>query len=168
MSIHPIAAVLDTASSTTEPTRNRPWVLIVTGAVAAVAAAASLALAAPTMLHGKQIAGTPTANAADVTAVKAERAEQVAKLLEAYKLASLESDVKKSMQDYWDDPNNNFSFHVTVIKVSLIKAEGNKYEGVATMTADGGPQRDIPVHVTADDRNLVWNTDPGALRPLFR
>ena len=36
------------------------------------------------------------------------------------------------------------------------------------MSADGGEQHDIKLHVTADDPQTQWSTDQGALLPLFR
>ena len=56
---------------------------------------------------------------------------------------------------------------VTVIDVTLIKVSTNKYEGMATMQAAGHYQHQIPIHVTADDQNIMWNIDAGALLPLF-
>ena len=147
-----------------ESPRKRPWVLIVTGALAAGAAAASIALAVPTALHGKQVAGTPTANAADVTAVKAERKAAA----DAQNLAMLQAQIRADMDDYFRDPANSMGARIRVVRVSLIQTGDNTFEGVATMTANGGPERDIPVHVKADARNMMWNTDAGALAPLFR
>lgn len=144
--------------------RKRPWGVIAAGLVAAGAAAASITLAGPTILHGKQITGLPTANAADVAAVKTERKAAA----DAQALAMLEAEVRLSMQEYFDDPDNDRGARFNVISVHLIKVSDNKYEGMAAMTANGGTQRDIAVHVTADDRNMMWNTDPGALLPLFR
>lgn len=151
-------------SNDVAPTRRRPWPLIVSGVIAAAAAAGSLTLAGPTILHGKQIAGMATANAADVIAVKAERKAA----MDAFMLASLEAEVRLSMQQYFDDPSNSRGASFDVVTVHLIKVSDNKYEGMATMSANGGAQRDISVHVTADERNMMWSTDPGGLLPLFR
>lgn len=153
------------------PRRKPPWLLIGAGIATAGVVAAGIALAGATVLNGQQIAGTPTANPGDVVAVAAERKaaeEAAAKAAEAFKLTSLEGDVKRSMQDYFDDPINGRGVRFSVIEVSLVKIAENKYEGMAKMTADGGPPRDVTIHVTADDRNVMWNTDPGGLMPLFR
>ena len=152
------------ATEEVSPRHNRPWGLLVAVVLAAGAVAASLILAGPTILHGKQIAGTPIANAPQVSSAKAERKAA----FDAFMLASLEAEVRLSMQQYFDSPDNSRGSSFDVSSVHLIKVSDNKYEGMATMSANGGPQRDIAVHVTADDRNMMWSTDPGGLLPLFR
>ncbi|WP_157625877.1 hypothetical protein [Mycobacterium sp. 155] len=101
------------------------------GIVSAGAVAASLTLAGPMILHGKQIAGMPTAKAADATAVKAERKAAV----DAFMLASLEAEVRLSMQQYFDDPANSKGASFDVATVHLIKTGDSTYEGMATMSA---------------------------------
>jgi hypothetical protein len=84
-------------------------------------------------------------------------------------LALLEDEVRRSMQDYFDDPDNDLHDERIVVKsVALVNTADKIYEGMARMSAQGGTEHDVKVHVTADDRNLMWNTDPGALLPLFR
>jgi hypothetical protein len=72
------------------------------------------------------------------------------------------------MQEYFNDPANDMGLPITVIDLSLIKVADNKYEGTATMKAGIYSARQVLIHVTADDRNIMWQTDPGALVPLFR
>ena len=135
---------------------TRHWASLV-GGVAAVALVASLALAGPTILHGKQIAGTAVANAADVAAAKA-----------ANRIDLLQSTVLVSMQRFYGEPANYpLGARIRVDRVNLVRVGETKFEGVAVMRAADGPQRGVALHVTADDHTYVWTIAPGALAVLF-
>jgi hypothetical protein len=154
--------------------RKRPWTLIAAAVIAASAMAGAAILAGPGMLNGKLISGTPTANAGGVQAAAEERkaaeearqAQEKAAADQAY-LRLLEGQTKQSMQDYFNGPDNDLGTTITITDVSLIKTAENKYEGIATMAAGSHEPHQIPIHVTADERNLMWETDQGALLPLF-
>lgn len=161
------------------PRRSTPgWVAagVGAGAAAVIVVATLIALALGGNLHVAQaITGIPTANPNAVAEAAADRkaeaeaeaaAQQAAD--DAAFLAHLELATRDSMQEFFDDPENDLGLPITVMKVSLIKMDGNKYDGMATMKAGRGPQRDILVHVTADEHAMMWNTDPGGLIPLFR
>jgi hypothetical protein len=76
---------------------------------------------------------------------------------------------EKTERNYVTDPVNDLHGERIVVKsVALVNTADKIYEGMARMSAQGGTEHDVKVHVTADDRNLMWNTDPGALLPLFR
>lgn len=161
------------------PRRSKQaWGAAGVGVAAAVVivVATVIALALGGDLHTAQaITGIPTANPNAVAEAAADRkaeaeAEAAAKQAadDADFLAHLEVATRDSMQEFFDDPENDLGLPITVMKVNLIKLEGNKYEGMATLKAGRGPQRDILVHVTADEHAMMWNTDPGALIPLFR
>jgi hypothetical protein len=122
------------------------------------------------------VTGTATANPAGVVKAAAERkaaddaaAAEQKKADDDAALALLEDEVLQSMRDYFNDPANDFHDERIVIKsVALVNTADKTYEGMARMSAQGGTEHDVKVHVTADDRNVMWNTDPGALLPLFR
>ena len=119
-------------------------------------------------LHEDVVAGTPTANHADVVAAAADnkaQAEADQRAADAAYLQSLDLQVKQSMQGYFDNPTNGLP--ITVIDVVLIKMSNNKYEGMANMQTAGHYPHQIPIHVTADDQNIMWNIDAGALLPLW-
>ncbi|WP_131809191.1 hypothetical protein [Mycolicibacterium setense] len=100
----------------------------------------------PTILHGKKIDGIPTANSGEVTAAAAKRkaAEETAtKAAEKADLRRLEAEVKQSLQDYFDDSGNGKGTRIRVFQFSLIKVAENLYEGMATMTANGGRKRTL-------------------------
>lgn len=51
-----------------------------------------------------------------------------------------------------------------VQNVELVHADGNRYEGIATVRSLKGTVRRVPVHVTADDDGRgLWQIDQGAL-----
>ena len=116
------------------------------------------------------VAGTATANHADVVAAAADRkaqAEADQRAADAAYLQSLDRQLKQAMQGYFDNPANDRGISIRVIDVTLIKMAPNKYEGMANMQAEGHYPHQIPIHVTADDQNIMWNIDAGALLPLF-
>lgn len=123
----------------------------------------------------KVVAGEAKANpaavvqaAADNKAAAEAEAAEAKKRADAAALALLEDEVRADMQKYFDDPQNMQYDRIVVKAVSLFKTGDNAYEGLAKMAANGGDDRDIPVHVRADDQRLQWGTDQGALLPLFR
>jgi hypothetical protein len=119
-------------------------------------------------LHEDVVTGTATANHAEVVQAAADRkaqAEADQRAADAAYLQSLDLQVKQSMQGYFDNPTNGIP--ITVIEVVLIKVSNNKYEGTANMQAEGHYPHQIPIHVTADDQNIMWNIDAGALLPLW-
>jgi hypothetical protein len=60
----------------------------------------------------------------------------------------------------------NAQANVTVQRVSLVRTGSTTFEGVATMTAFGGPPHDIPVHVFNDNGTPTWKIDPGVMAVL--
>ena len=154
-----------------KPEQRRRRTQIVAVAIAIAALAGSGFLATPGLRDGRLISGTPTANPAAVIQAADDRKAQAAahqKAQDEAFLKDLETSVKQSMQGYFNDPANDVGLPITVIDVTLVKTGDNKYEGMATMKAGSHIPRDISLHVTADDRNLMWQDDPGALLPLFR
>ena len=68
--------------------------------------------------------------------------------------------VQSSMQkDFDTDPDLS---GLKVIKVRLVHKGGNEYKGIATVRTSDGERHDVPVDVTADDNNTLWETPPGA------
>lgn len=139
-----------------------------------VALALAIGCAAAVLYFGRPapIAGVSTVDQSVVAAVKEERRLAVEKQLAAEaaeRLAFLEKDTRDSMQAFFGDPKNGMgSLELVVSEVGLIKVGENLYEGLATMSSNGGMPREIPVKVTADDRTSMWSTEEGALAPLFR
>jgi hypothetical protein len=160
-------AAIDRAVAVNPKSRFRgAWIAGI--ATAAVLAVGGLFVAAVPSLHEDVVAGTATANHADVVAAAADRkaqAEADQRAADAAYLRSLDLQVKKDVQKTLDA--KDMGIPITVIDVVLIKVSTNKYEGMATMQAQGHYPHQIPIHVTADDQNTMWNIDAGALLPLL-
>ena len=127
------------------------------------------------LLSDHTVAGVAVANPQAVADAAQERkmeAEKVAaeqkRQEDARALSQLEVEVRDGMQGYFDQPENAMGDRFVVSKVTLFKTGDTTFEGLATMAVNGRLAKDITIHVTADDRNLMWKTDPGALLPLFR
>lgn len=154
-----------------EHRRRFRWTLAVAGAIAIAALAGSGWFAATSGLGEHVISGTATANPTAVVEAAADRKAQALadqKAADEAYLTSLETQVRQDMQEYFDDPANALYLPITVSKVGLIEETDNKYEGTATMQAGTYSAHQIAIHVTADGRSFMWQTDPGALLPLFR
>jgi len=148
------------------------------GRLSAAIAAVTLvvgAFVAGGLLAHKTVTGAATANpmavvqaAADNKAAADAAAAEQKKIDDAAALARLEKEVQSDMQSYFDDPAHDFVDRFSVMAVSLVNTAPNTFEGMARMSANGGAEHDVKVHVTADDRKVMWSTDPGGLLPLFR
>lgn len=122
------------------------------------------------------VVGTPRANPVAVVHAAAERkaaddaaAAEQRRRAEDAAIAQLETEVRMDMQSYFSAPDYPLvGDHIVVHSLSLVRTSDTTYEGMAEMSALGGAVRDVNVHVTADDRNLMWRTDTGALVPLYR
>lgn len=155
--------------------RKVPWVSIAAAVVALGVLAGAGYLAAPGITQGRLIAGTASANPAGVTAAANERkaaeeaaAAQKKKADDEAFIVSLEAQVKDSMQRHFDDAADDLGVQITVLDVALVKTAENKFEGMADMKAGYRSPHAIDIHVTADERTLMWETDEGALLTLFR
>lgn len=118
----------------------------------------------------RQVDGTPVANAAQVSSYHDEMAAKALaeqQALEEANLASIESQVRDDLQQYFDDPATALPLQVIVSEVLLIKEGPINYEGMATMQIPGYAQHQIAVHVTADGRTIAWKIDAGALLVLL-
>jgi predicted metalloprotease len=161
-----------TIAEVDRPPTSGGWLYVSVAVLALVVAVAVGVVLRPvtTVIPGRAlsnqasvIAATADRKAADDAAAAKKAADDAAALL-----ASTESDVKDSMQGYFNDPANDMTVpHITVFVVNLIQVGTNKFEGEADMQAGDGPRRQILVHVTADQQSTLWSTDKGALLPLF-
>lgn len=93
---------------------------------------------------------TPTKSAQTATAASPTPAPAAAVAVE----------VERAMQRNLDnDPDLK---GLTVVEVLLVHKSGNEYKGIATVKAADDTEHDVPVDVTADDENVLWETPPGA------
>jgi hypothetical protein len=70
--------------------------------------------------------------------------------------------VRDSMQETLTTDPNFSDFEMVVVKVHLKEPSGTTYQGVATVKTPTGPEREVPVEVTADGSDLQWRTETGA------
>ncbi|MDA0251820.1 MAG: DUF2510 domain-containing protein [Actinomycetota bacterium] len=77
-------------------------------------------------------------------------------------LTALAAQVKKSMQRDLDKDPELGKLDLRVVDVTLVNKSGNEFKGIATVREPGGETHDVPVDVTADGTNLLWETPPGA------
>ena len=152
-----------------QPAWRRNWKPIIAAALAAAVVAGGIGLLA-TSDPTRTVSGTPVTSVAEVVKytdeVKAQELAAQAEAEAAY-LSSLETQVQQSMQEYFDDPATALFLPVYVGAASLIRASESTFEGMVTLQMQGYNSHQISVHVTADGRNFMWKTDPGALVALL-
>lgn len=69
--------------------------------------------------------------------------------------------VKVSMQQKFDSDEQFKDLHLSVTKVQVLKQGENRFQGMATVLHDGS-SHDVPVEITADGSNVMWQVQPGA------
>jgi len=147
----------------------RRWPPIIAAVTALVLLAGAGALAAPGVMHGRPIEGEPTANAAEVEAVRVERAaaEEAARIAaEKAALAALEDEVLDSLRRHFNDPERTW-LGIDVLNIGLVRVAENRYEGLVELTADGGSPTNVKIEVHADGRTLIWELDRDDLLRLL-
>lgn len=130
-----------------ENTRRNWPVWIGLAATAAIAVGSAAFVMTRTNSDAPQVTPTaaPTTTATSPTAAPTE---------------AIAGEVEVAMQrNLDDDPDLN---DLTVVEVLLVHKSGNEYKGIATVKAADDTEHDVPVDVTADDENVLWETPPGA------
>lgn len=69
--------------------------------------------------------------------------------------------VKTSMQQKFDSDTQFKKWHLSVTRVQVLKQGENRYQGIATVMHEG-ESHDVPVEITADGSNVMWQAPPGA------
>ncbi|WP_255604778.1 hypothetical protein [Mycolicibacterium xanthum] len=72
------------------------------------------------------------------------------------------AEVKVSMQRKLDSDPDLKELGLTVVDVVLVNKSGNEFKGIATVKTPDGVKHDVPVEVTSDEDNTLWETPPGA------
>lgn len=70
--------------------------------------------------------------------------------------------VKSMFQNRLASEKGVADLHATVSSVTLIKDQGNRYEGIATVMLDG-KAHEVPVKVLADGKSVMYEAEPTAL-----
>jgi len=66
--------------------------------------------------------------------------------------------VQSSMQSKFDSDDDFSKYHMIVDSVSLVRESDNKFNGVAHIKYKG-KEHEIPIKVTADNKNVLWETE---------
>lgn len=136
------------------PTKPRNWLVPAALAVGAAGIASAVTLAV--VLWPRQ--ATPPA--APTVAAPTSVQPPTPTTSEPPDIEMISDAVKSSMQKQLDSDPDLSGLKVT--KVRLVHKSGNEYKGIATVRTPDGELHDVPVEVTADDDNTLWETPPGA------
>lgn len=74
---------------------------------------------------------------------------------------SIGETVKISMQQKFDSDTQFKEWNLSVARVQVIKQGENRYQGIATVLHEG-ESHDVPVEITADGSDAIWQAPPGA------
>jgi hypothetical protein len=69
--------------------------------------------------------------------------------------------VKTSMQQKFDSDAQFKEWHLLVTRVQVLKQGENRFQGIASVEHEG-TSHDVPVEITADGSNVMWQVQPGA------
>jgi hypothetical protein len=111
--------------------------------------------------HQQQVAAQQAEQQRQAAEQQRQVAEQARQAAEAKQLADA-AQVKSDMQTTLDNDPTFGPCHLVVSDVRLVKADGNHYDGIATVHGPRGINHSVMVHVTVDDTNIMWRTDSGA------
>ncbi|WP_349269134.1 hypothetical protein [Mycolicibacterium parafortuitum] len=67
------------------------------------------------------------------------------------------------MQQKFNSDDELAKLNLQVRDVVLVQKTGNEYKGLATVRTQKGTEREVPVEVTFDGDNILWESPPGAL-----
>jgi hypothetical protein len=70
--------------------------------------------------------------------------------------------VKTSMQETFDEDEDLRELGLRVVDVVAVHKSDNEFKGIATVHAGNGVERDVPIDITADGDNVLWDAPPGA------
>ncbi len=133
---------------------NRRWLWTLGVAVTAVGAAVGATLL--TLQFSEKPTAAPPVPATVTSIAPAPPSPQQSS---AEKKAA--ADVKTSMQHKLDTDPDFARASLTVIDVTLVQKSGNEYKGIATVRSRDGADHQVPVDVTSDSANTLWETPPG-------
>ncbi len=134
-------------TETTEKSR-RLWPLWVSGLAVVIAFGSAVFVLTRPAGETPKVAVTITPTTTPAPTVS--KADQVA------------ADVKSSMQSKLDTDPDLSPLHLKVMHVDLVNKAGNEFKGIATVKTSRGTTHDVPIDVTADGDNTIWEAAPGA------
>ena len=69
--------------------------------------------------------------------------------------------VKSSMQETLSTDSNFKEHNLKVQDIQVLKKGGNSYKGIASILYKG-TSHDVPIEITVDGRNVMWEAAPGS------
>jgi len=75
--------------------------------------------------------------------------------------------VKSSMQEKFNSDPQFKKWRLTVTDVQVLSKGGNQYQGIAKITHEG-TSHDVPVEITVDGNNVMWQVAPGGFAFIFQ
>ena len=69
--------------------------------------------------------------------------------------------VKRGLQEQLEKNPSLKDEYLVVSDVAVVKEQGNRYRGIATIVFEG-EAREIPIGITADGENVMFEVAPGA------
>jgi hypothetical protein len=102
----------------------------------------------------------PTADAPKATPSTTSTATPPSPTLSPAEAAAAQ--VKISMQQKLDSDPDLKKLGLKVVDVVLVNKSGNEFKGIATVKTSDGDKHDVPIDVTSDKDNTLWETPPGA------
>lgn len=135
--------------------RQRRWVVPVALAVGAAGVASAVTVAVVTVWPRQEAAPPPPTVTVPVPVPPSAPPTPTPLPVDVVSKA-----VQSSMQKHLDSDPDLSGLKVT--KVRLVHKSGNEYKGIANVRTPGGVSHEVPVDVTADENNTLWETPPGA------
>lgn len=136
------------------PTKRRNWLVPTALAVGAAGIASAVTLAVVLWPRQSTAPSPPTVAAPTSTQPPAPTTSTPPSI------DMIADSVQSSMQKHFNSDPDLSGLKVT--KVRLVHKSGNEYKGIATVRTSDGELHDVPIDVTADEDNTLWETPPGA------
>lgn len=137
------------------PPKQRRWVVPVALAVGAAGVASAVTLGVVALSPRHEAAPPPPTVTVPVPVPSPTSATPTLPPIDMISKA-----VQSSMQKHLDSDRDLSGLKVT--KVRLVHKSGNEYKGIANVRTSDGVSHEVPVDVTADEDNTMWETPPGA------
>ena len=72
---------------------------------------------------------------------------------------NLQNQIKSSFQEKMNNDESYSKYNIIVNGVTLVKASNNTYDGLVNVSLED-QKYDVPITVTTDGENMMWQTKP--------
>lgn len=138
-----------------KPSKGRRWVALAGLGVAVIAAAVGATLLTLHLSGEKPVSAPVTVTSVAPLPVPPTPSFAPVEVVQA--------DVKASMQNKLNTDSDLKQLGLRVVDVTLAHKGGNEYKGIAHVRTKDGVVHDVPVEVTSDAQNTLWEAPPGWL-----